>query len=45
MAYLLHRGALIRLNTALALGLVWGGLAICAFGASIYDIAQLFSAH
>jgi hypothetical protein len=43
MAHLLETRSLLRLNTALALSLVWGGLAACAFGAIVYDFAQLLS--
>ncbi len=34
---------LARVNSAIMLGLVGGGLALCAFGALIYDVGRLFS--
>jgi hypothetical protein len=33
---------LARANSALLLGLVCGGLAICAFGAAAFDLSRLF---
>jgi hypothetical protein len=33
---------LARANSALLLGLVCGGLAICAFGAVVLDLSRLF---
>ena len=33
---------LARTNSALLLGLVCGGLAICAFGAVVLDLSRLF---
>jgi len=33
---------LARANSALLLGLVCGGLAICAFGAVLFDLSRLF---
>lgn len=30
---------LARVNRAVLLGIVWGGFAICAVGAAVYDIA------
>ena len=29
-----------RVNTALLLGILWGALALCVFGALSYDIAR-----
>ena len=34
---------LARANSALLLGLVCGGLALCAFGAAAWDIGRLFA--
>ena len=34
---------LARVNSAIMLGLIGGGLAVCVFGASIYDLGRLFS--
>jgi hypothetical protein len=28
-----------RVNRAVLLGIIWGGFAICAVGAAVYDIA------
>jgi hypothetical protein len=42
MAHLLQKHSLARINTALLLGMVWGGLALCAFGAIAYDLGRLF---
>jgi hypothetical protein len=47
MPHLLHlvdRPALVRANTALLLGLVWGGLAACAIAAMVYDFRHWFGA-
>ena len=41
MAHRIERQALLRANTAVLLTLVWGGLAVCAFGAVIYDVGRL----
>jgi hypothetical protein len=35
---------LARVNTVLMLGLIGTGLAVCVFGAVIYDLGHLFSA-
>jgi hypothetical protein len=35
---------LVRANNALLLTLICGGLAACAIGALIYDLARVFSA-
>jgi hypothetical protein len=36
----IERKTLLRANTAVMLTLVWGGLAVCAFGALIYDVGR-----
>lgn len=44
---MLHRvdmRTLGRVNSALLLGLIGGGLATCVFGAAVYDFGRLFSA-
>ena len=41
MAHLVDRHFVQRANTALMLSILWGGLAACAIGAIVYDIAQL----
>jgi len=38
------RATLARVNSAVILGLIGGGLAACAVGAIIYDLERLFSA-
>ena len=43
MAHLMEKQFLARANTALLLGLVCGGLAICAFGAVAFDLSRLFA--
>jgi hypothetical protein len=40
MAHLLDRHLLERANTAVMLAVLWGGLAVCVIGATIYDIAR-----
>jgi hypothetical protein len=42
MAHLVEKDFLARANSALLLGLVCGGLAICAFGAIAYDVSRWF---
>jgi hypothetical protein len=39
----LDRHTLERVNSAIMLGLVGGGLALCAFAAVFYDVGRLFS--
>jgi hypothetical protein len=34
---------LARVNSAIMLGLIGGGLAVCALGAVVYDAGRLFS--
>jgi hypothetical protein len=36
----MEKESLLRVNTAAMLTLVWGGLAICALGAVIFDIGR-----
>lgn len=43
MAHLVHKQFLIRANTALLLSIVWGSLAVCAVGATAYDVGRWFS--
>lgn len=40
MAHRIERQVLLRANTAVMLTLVWGGLAVCALGALLYDVAR-----
>jgi hypothetical protein len=39
-----NKGTLDRVESAIVLGLIGSGLAACALGAFIYDIARWFSA-
>ena len=39
----LEKPFLARANAAVLLGLICGGLAICAFGAVVFDISRWFS--
>jgi hypothetical protein len=43
MAHRIERRFLARANSALLLGLVCGGLAICAFGAVAFDLSRWFA--
>jgi hypothetical protein len=46
MAHRLHlveKESLVRANTAMLLTLVWGGLAVCALGAVIFDLGKIFA--
>jgi hypothetical protein len=43
MAHLVEKQFLARANSALLLGLVCGGLAICAFGAIAFDLGRWFA--
>jgi hypothetical protein len=43
MAHLVEREFLARANSALLLGLICGGLAICAFGAIAFDLSRWFA--
>jgi hypothetical protein len=43
MAHLVKKQLLARANSALMLGLVCGGLAICAFGAVAIDLSRWFA--
>lgn len=38
----LDRAALARLNSAVVIGLIGAGLAICALGAIAFDVVRLF---
>jgi len=40
----LDRHKLARVNSAVLLGLIGGGLAVCVFGAVVYDLSRLFAA-
>ena len=40
MSHLVDKHLVQRANTALMLSILWGGLAACVIGATIYDIAQ-----
>ena len=39
-----HLHTLARVNSAVMLGLIGGGLAVCVLGAVTYDLGRLFSA-
>jgi hypothetical protein len=41
MAHLVDKRIVQRANTALMLTILWGALAACVIGATLYDIAQL----
>jgi hypothetical protein len=43
MAHPIEKQFLARANSALLLGLVCGGLAICAFGAIAFDLSRWFT--
>jgi hypothetical protein len=43
MPQVLERDTLQRANTAVMLSLVWGGLALCALGAVVYDLGQMLA--
>jgi len=38
------RDTLARVNSAIMLGLIGGGLVVCALGALVYDVERLVSA-
>jgi len=42
MAHLIEKECLFRLNGAVLLAIVGGGLAACALGAAVYDIGRWF---
>ncbi len=42
MTQLVEKQFLLRANTALMLGVVWGGLATCALGAVVFDVGRIF---
>jgi hypothetical protein len=44
MAHIVERETLARANDALMLTLVMGALALCAFGATVYDIGRWVAA-
>ena len=43
MPHLVEKQFLARANSVLLLGLVCGGLAICAFGAIVFDVSRWFA--
>jgi hypothetical protein len=43
MPQVLDKHSLLRANTAVMLGLVWGGLALCALGAVVYDLGRMLA--
>ena len=43
MAQMIEKRLLARANSALLLGFVCGGLALCAFGAVAFDLSRLFA--
>jgi hypothetical protein len=42
MTQVIEKQLLARANSAVLLGLVCGGLALCAFGAVAFDLSRLF---
>lgn len=44
MTHLVEKQTLMRANTAVMLTLVWGGLAVCALGAVVFDVGRMFAA-
>jgi hypothetical protein len=44
MPHILEKQTLLRANTAVMLSLVWGGLALCALGAVVYDVGRMLTA-
>jgi hypothetical protein len=40
----LDKGKIDRVESAVLLGLIGGGLAVCVLGAAVYDIGRVFSA-
>ena len=44
MTHLVEKQALARANSALMLTLVGGGLAVCAFGAVVFDFGRIAGA-
>jgi hypothetical protein len=44
MTHLVEKQVLLRANTTLMLTLVWGGLAVCAFGAVVFDVGRIAGA-
>jgi hypothetical protein len=42
MAHLVDKEFVQRANTAVLLGILWAGLAVCVIGALAYDIAYWF---
>jgi hypothetical protein len=42
MAHLVDKEFVQRANTAMLLGILWAGLAVCVIGALAYDIAYWF---
>jgi hypothetical protein len=43
MPHRIGKQFLARANSALLLGLVCGGLAVCAFGAVVFDLSRWFA--
>jgi hypothetical protein len=41
--HLVERETFIKANTALMLTFVWGGLAACAVGATVFDIGRMLA--
>jgi hypothetical protein len=42
MAHLVDKEFVQRANTAVLLGILWAGLAVCVIGALAYDLAYWF---
>jgi hypothetical protein len=44
MAHLhVEKESLVRANTAMMLTFVWGGLAVCALGAVVFDVGRILA--
>jgi hypothetical protein len=43
MPHVLEKHTFLRANTAVMLGLIWGGLALCALGAVVFDVGRIFA--
>ena len=39
--HVVEKQTFLRANTAVMLALVWGGLAICALGAVVFDVGRI----
>jgi hypothetical protein len=44
MTHLVEKQTLLRANAAMMHAVVWGGLAVCALGAVIFDLGRMVAA-